>query len=670
MPTAAPDRAFHNAVTSAPCRSLPPDPAQPRPPSPGRSDRWRAAGPATAPSVRRRFGALALAAAAALATAIDAPRAGTAFAQASTPMPAPPAAQVSTNLQVATASYLGSGGTVATAVDVAPDGTTVLGGVLVREPGDAGDLSPSGGPQAVSLLGGGNGVLVRLAGAGGVPHVLSVTRLGGAVEDVRVNGSGQIAACGGFGVAVLDSTAGAVQWVDRPGTVRRCAFADDGSLVALAGQSLFVYGPGGGLVASWSVGGTAQSDVALDASRGLVYATGHSNRRTPQGEPVQVAFLRAWTLLGVPAWTAYDAPANRLGDAVGDTRGVRISLGRDGKLYFAAESAGGNSLFSRQPGNPANALSAEQLVQTDLFTDPSFNTQRNHITWFGRYNPADGALEKGQFVLARLDDASLRGSSIRPRSIAADEDGRVYLAGATNASIQDRDVRTISGAAVGPYGGGEAFLLVVQPDLRQRTVWTTFTAPAPSGSDQTHESVATAVGVRNGIAALTATVSRGGLLTFNPLQAAPAGAAAPPAATPTTPARAAATASATSSGRGAPGTPTGQAAQTAQATETARSGAGATATASGTSGAAAGTSTAAPRTPTASGPFAGPSASLPGFGQSPPTPAGTPAAPVPADTLDASVRAYIAIWPRSGETAEQGIASPGGAGQPTPTFAQ
>ena len=42
------------------------------------------------------------------------------------------------------------------------------------------------------------------------------------------------------------STAGAVQWVDRPGTVRRCAFADDGSLVALAGQSLFVYGPGGG----------------------------------------------------------------------------------------------------------------------------------------------------------------------------------------------------------------------------------------------------------------------------------------------------------------------------------------------------------------------------------------------------------------------------------------
>ena len=41
-------------------------------------------------------------------------------------------------------------------------------------------------------------------------------------------------------------------------------------------------------------------------------------------------------------------------------------------------------------------------------------------------------------------------------------------------------MRTISGTAVGPYGGGEAFLLVVQPDLRQRVVWTTFTAPAGS----------------------------------------------------------------------------------------------------------------------------------------------------------------------------------------------
>ena len=133
---------------------------------------------------------------------------------------------------------------------------------------------------------------------------------------------------------------------------------------------------------------------------------------------------------------------------------MRLTLGRDGKLYFAAESAGGNSLFGRQPRDPAQLLRAEQLVQTDVFTNPTFNTPRNHITWFGRYNPADGSLEQGQFVLARLDDARLRGNSIRPRAIAADEEGRVYLVGATNASIEDRDVRTISGTAVGPYGGG------------------------------------------------------------------------------------------------------------------------------------------------------------------------------------------------------------------------
>jgi hypothetical protein len=602
-----------------------------------------------------------VAAAAALAAAVDAPGSGTAFAQTA----ATPAARVSTNLQVATASYLGSTGTLATTVDVAPDGTTVFGGLLVREPGDNSELSLPGGAPPVSLLGGGSGVIVRLAGAGGAPHVLSVTRLSGAVEEVRVNGAGQIAACGEFGVAVLDSTAGTVQWVDRPGAVRRCAFADDGSLVALAGQSVFVYGAGGGLIASWSVGGTAQSDVALDAARGLVFATGHTNRRTPQGEPVQVAFVRAWTLAGVPAWTAYDAAADRLGGAAGDTRGVRVSLGRDGKLYFAAESAGGNSVFSRQPGNPASALSAEQLVQTDLFTDPTFNTQRNHITWFGRYNPADGSLEKGQFVLARLDDASQRGSSIRPRSIAADEDGRVYLAGATNASIQDRDVRTISGAAVGPYGGGEAFLLVVQPDLRQRAVWTTFTAPAPSGSDQTHESVATAVGVRNGIAALTATVSRGGLLTFNPLPAVPPAApAAPPAATATS-APVGATATAAPGERSTPGSPVPLTAQ-AQATQSARAQreAAASATASRP------TATAVARTPAPSGPIIGPSASLPGFGPPALTAGAPPAPPAPPAVLDATVRAYVAIWPRSGETAEMGLVPQGGTGQPTPSFTQ
>jgi hypothetical protein len=562
----------------------------------------------------------------------------------------PPAPErTSTNLQVATASYLGALGTHATAVDVAPDGTTVLGGVVIREAGDAGELAAPGAPPAVNVQGGGNGVVLRLvAGVGGsAPAIHSVTRLPGAVEDLKVNASGQIAACGDFGVVVLDALATAPLWAERPGPVRRCAFGDDGTLVALASSAVFVYQAGGGQPATWFPGGTAQSDVALDPTRGLVFVTGHTNRRTTKGEPVQVAYLKAWSTAGAPAWTAYDAAPDRLGAAEPDTRGVRLTLGRDGKLYFAAESAGGNSLFGRQPRDPAQLLLPEQLVQTDVFTNPTFNTPRNHITWFGRYNPADGSLEQGQFVLARLDDARLRGNSIRPRAIAADEEGRVYLVGAASASIEDRDVRTISGTAVGPYGGGEAFLLVLQPDLRQRVVWTTFTAPAGAGTDPTHDSVAIGVGVRNGVAALAATVSRGGLLTFNSL----------PGATPPVPLNPPATPPA-SSGGPSQATSTASATVTAVATATAATTASAAATATAT---AAATATGSPRATAAAAATStlGALATFTGL----PLPSLTPASVSQATpALDpAATRAYVAIWFRSGEAAERSLpAAPAG----------
>jgi hypothetical protein len=586
--------------------------------------------------------ALAIAVAAVLGPGIGAEGGDTARAQ--TVAPALPGA--SNNLQVSTASYLGSTGTVATAVDVAPDGSTVLGGVLLREPGDGGDLLPAGAPTAVSLLGGGNGVVVRLAppspsqpsGVSGASGVLSLTRIGGSVEDVKVGASGAIAACGDFGVAVLDGSAGAVQWSATPGAVRRCAFGDDGTVVALAGASAFVYAPGGALTGSWTVGGTAQSDVALDATRGLVYVAGYNNRRTPQGEPVQVAYLKAWTYNGTPAWTAYDAPADRLGAWFADTRGVRVALGRDGRLYFAAESAGGNSIFSRQPRNVSQPLRDEQLVRMDAFSNP-FNTPNNHITWLGRYDPADGSLEMGQFVLARLDYGNRRGNTIRPRAITADEEGRVYLVGVTNASIQDRDVRTISGAAVGPYAGGEAFLLVLQPDLRQRVVWTTFTAPSPPSADPTHDSVAVGIGVRNGVAALAATINRGALLTYNPLPAPPGAVPLSPSAPPTagTP-----TASGTAGSSGSAGAPpaTGAAAGLPAAAPSV--------SAVTQSGAAVPSATAATRP--AAAPATGSAPSTPG-GQTPGRPSPAPAAVVGA----APHRAYVAVWQRSGEGSELSV---------------
>ncbi|HEX2033563.1 MAG TPA: hypothetical protein VHS99_05210 [Chloroflexota bacterium] len=434
------------------------------------------------------------------------------------------------DLPVALASYVGAGATSqAAALDVAPDGTVVIGGTLSRELGEA--EPQAGWPAPATLIGGGDGVVLRLApttsGAtgGGTATgytVASATRIGGSVEDLRINNGGAIAVCGDFGIAVLDHTASQVQWLDQPGAVRRCALGEDGTVAALVGVAVNVYTPSGTLLASWGVGGSAQNDVAIDTSRGVVVATGFTNRRTSQGVPVQVAFLKGWSYHGVPLWSDYDFPVERLGWLEADTRGIRVSMGRDGKLYFAAESAGGSSIFTRQPHDIQGVLSDDQLVRTDTYTSPAYGTLTNHVTWFGRYDPANGALEAGQFILARQHDSG-RVNTIRPRAITADEQGRIYLAGVTSASIQDRDRRQVGGTAVGPYAGSEAFLLVVESDLRQRLVWTTFTAPAPPGVDVTHDSTATAVAVRNGVAAVGATLSRGALLAHNALPGAAGG---------------------------------------------------------------------------------------------------------------------------------------------------
>ncbi|MGH2354834.1 MAG: hypothetical protein ACRDJN_24765 [Chloroflexota bacterium] len=459
------------------------------------------------------------------------------------------------NLEVTTATYLGGAGAQAAAVDVAPDGGVIFGGVWPRARATGGDpstghlagqMADSGyasGLETVSLLGGGDGVVVRVAagppsgmgsatptpatphGAEAVgvtaptaPVVLSVTRIGASVDDLKVNAGGAIAACGDFGVAVLDPTASAVLWADDPGPVRRCAFGDDGTVAALAGHSVYVYGSGGGMLGNWSAGVSHHNDVAIDSGRNAVITTGYTNRRTARGLRVQVAFLRAWSYSGVLRWSNYDVPADQLWPLVADTRGVRVSMGRDGKLYFAGESAGGDSIFSRSPAEPGAgaALSDEQLARTDAFTIP-YNTRSNHITWFGRYDPADGTLERGQFLLARLDSGDRRGNTIRPRAIMADETGRVYLAGVTTSSIHNRDDQSIAGTQVGPYTGSEAFVLVVQPDFRERVVWTPFTAPIPAGADPTHDSAATGIGLRDGVVAVAATLNRGALLTYNPL---------------------------------------------------------------------------------------------------------------------------------------------------------
>ena len=182
--------------------------------------------------------------------------------------------------------------------------------------------------------------------------------------------------------------------------------------------------------------------------------------------------------------------------------------GRDGALYFAGESAGGNSIFQREPQNLDGNPSGDRLVKTDKYHNP-FNTSSNHITFYARLDASSGALLKGQFVLSRL--SSDKGNTIRPRAITADASGRVYVAGVTACCTAKRADQQLSGRTIPDYSGGEGFLLIVSPDFTQRLHWTPFSG----GGDSL-------VAVRNGSAAFATTMEKSEMITYNALQPSPA----------------------------------------------------------------------------------------------------------------------------------------------------
>jgi hypothetical protein len=418
------------------------------------------------------------------------------------------------NLAVTTATYLGAtGADSAAGVDIAPDGSIVYGGGL------AGGFNPGGVTPAV-LLSGGDGAVVRLAGDGRA--VRSVTRIGATVSDLEVNDAGQIAVCGDFGVVVLSADASRLVWNATPGAVTRCAIGIDGTTAALSGGNVYIYGATGQALGSWNVAGTAAFDIAVDGTGKAIIVCGY----TQVTGTLQVAYLRAWSYTGAPTWTSYGFSAAEASGYGADTRGERVAIGRDGKLYFAGSINGGTgaSIFVLDPQNPAQKLGSNRNIETDTYNRAT-NVGSVKMTWFGRYDPASGALELGSSLLTRL--SSGRGNSIVVKAIAADETGQVFLAGDTACCLQNRDTRQVAGTTVGSYEGGEAFVLVVTPDLKQRLVWTPFAGPGTSAGG----SPAVGIGTRGEMAAVAITLNqttgsaRRLITTAGALQAAPGGGA-------------------------------------------------------------------------------------------------------------------------------------------------
>lgn len=439
-----------------------------------------------------------------------------------------PASAGGGNHYVQTATYLGGAGgnNYVGGLGIAPDKSVVFGGTLFGD-----DLFGIG---STDLNGGGNGAVVRFDSTGSTP--LSVTRLGNSICDMELDSSGRIAvATDGLGAAMLSADGSSLLWSDPTiGKVSRIAVGSDGTVAALTSdKQVYTYDSSGTRLGQLSLGHQYVEDVAVHGGSGQVVVTGYNNKtltmRNHQGGPVQVAFMQSFSSdLSEHQWTNYNWPGEPLGcpcpecggeGLEADSRGYRLTVGADDKLYFGAESAGGNSIFLRDPKDLYEELDEGVNVSYDKYNQ-AWGTGSNHIAHYGRFDPETGDIENNQWLVARIPDNNA-GNTIRPRAITADEEGRVYVAGFAFYSIEVRDANLINGEAVGPYMGGEAFLLRASEDLGEREMWTPFTQEGPTrsyeGDPEGMDNYA--IAARHGMWAMAATISPGeAITTDNALQ--------------------------------------------------------------------------------------------------------------------------------------------------------
>jgi hypothetical protein len=372
-------------------------------------------------------------------------------------------------------TYVGGAGgeDAVTGAAIQRDGTVVLA-ANVGAGFSAGDFRADGH----------TGVVLRLSPDGRT--VLTAEPVAGTLGDLDLDGEDNIClAAGEAGVIKLDPKASRVLWHRELSTnCHRVDAADDGTVVVLAddrpigradgkGARVGVLSARGEPAADWA-GHRKTFDVCIHAPSKTVIEISWRQASAWDGKrryPVQIASMRGRDLRGQTKWTDYDWSTDRKSDRflnkptnnMADTRGYRCSIGGDGKLYAAFESAGGNHIFRYDPHEVTKKAT---IVGGDKYHQ-FYNTRSEHKTVFGRYDPATGNVELIQQFCGRLTRG--RGNAVRVKGgqIVADAAGRVYLTGKAAYGLP----LSYNPPGTGDYTGG-GFLLVMSPDLKQRLLCT------------------------------------------------------------------------------------------------------------------------------------------------------------------------------------------------------
>ena len=375
------------------------------------------------------------------------------------------------NLDVSAATYLGaSEDDYTNAVDISADGNFVIVG---------GSLNGTNlGAQETELLGGGDGTIIRYDSQ--TNQVISITRLPGKVLDLQVsNGDSYIAVAYEGGIAVLNADATEVKWSQSLSNVSRIAISDGGKVGVVedigGGDKAYLFNSNGEELQQWNTNSSARhfNDIAVtDQNGGMVIATGYDQKAAN----LQVAFTQAWSYEGENLWKNYDFNNADISqeNLMADTRGTRIAIGGDGKLYASYKINGGtgSSILSRDPNDLSQTLTDDRKIENDSYNTPT-NVGSIQMVWYGRYDLNNGDLIKGQSLLGRLPNG--KGNSVNIESITAAEDGTVILGGGAAFGIANRNEQTIEGQPVGDYLGlanADGYIAIISSDFQERLSWT------------------------------------------------------------------------------------------------------------------------------------------------------------------------------------------------------
>jgi len=361
------------------------------------------------------------------------------------------------------------------------------------------------------------GCLLKLSPDG--RRVISQLRIGPQVTDLHLDANDNIyLAAGPNGVMSLDPDALTLRsgWPRQAGEfVRRVHASSDGHVITLVGTrpgTLTTFDTRGRQLTKRS-GSRRTEDVAIAPEHGLAYFTGYKVTRAPGQEggewrtyPVHIPYIKTFDFrTGDDRWTNYDwrgriklsgkvgsegeLPDNFLNKSannMADSRGVRITIGDDGKLYVGMEAAGGNHPMRWEPKDIMAPI-GDKMAGGDGWHQFT-NTAASHKTVVGRYDAATGDLLRMQefntLVLKKGRFPSANALRLHEGEIHADADGRLYLVGGAAFGLPIRHAPRFGPSDdppnFNPFGRKVpvkgAYFMVMSPDMTHR-LFTTRLSP-------------------------------------------------------------------------------------------------------------------------------------------------------------------------------------------------